>query len=213
MDAVSNVASQGGRQSVIDWGIATVPMKGETESGDRALVKILPYGCIVAAVDGLGHGDEAATAAKKAIAVLETFEEESIISLMKRCHEQLRNTRGAVISLAFFNSRDETMTWLGVGNVEGVLIRSDPQASPSRENILLRAGVVGYQLPQLFGSVIPISKGDTLIFATDGIYNGFAEGVKNNDTPRKIAVDICQLHKKELDDALAVVVRYVGLNI
>ena len=61
------------------------------------------------------------------------------------------------------------MTWLGVGNVEGVLIRADTRATPAAESVLLRGGVVGYQLPALQASVVPVSRGDLLILATDGI--------------------------------------------
>jgi serine phosphatase RsbU (regulator of sigma subunit) len=35
--------------------------------------------------------------------------------------------------------------------------------------VLLRSGVVGYQLPTLRASTLPIAPGDLLIFATDGI--------------------------------------------
>lgn len=199
------------RQGLIEWGVSVVPMKGQTESGDKHLIKCLPQGCLVAVIDGLGHGDEAANAAKAAVAILETFAHESLISLIRRCNEQLRSSRGVVMSLAFFDADDETMTWLGVGNVEGVLLRADPQASPTRENILLRGGVVGYQLPQLFASVVSVSKGDTLIFATDGIFNRFAEGLNKAESPQQLAEEICAQYKKESDDALVLVARYMGL--
>jgi serine/threonine protein phosphatase PrpC len=83
--------------------------------------------------------------------------------------------------------------------------------NPQRENILLRGGVVGYQLPPLRASVFTISKGDTLIFATDGIQNGFIDGANKNANPQQIADSICERYKKETDDALVLVVRYRGI--
>jgi hypothetical protein len=59
------------------------------------------------------------------------------------------------------------MTWLGVGNVQGVLMRADAKKGKVKESLLLRGGVVGSQLPALQATVIPIVKGDTLVFATD----------------------------------------------
>lgn len=195
----------------IDWGAVTMPMEGHAESGDRYLVKEVPEGYLIAAVDGLGHGEEAAEAAKQAIATLEAFAHESIIALIKRCNGQVRNTRGVVMSLALINTHEETLTWLGVGNVEGVLLRADPLAKPHRENILLRGGMVGYQLPPLYASVLSLSKGDTLIFATDGIHTGFAEGVKITEPAQHIAEGISKRHKKGTDDALVLVARYLGV--
>ncbi|MBI3787740.1 MAG: stage II sporulation protein M, partial [Ignavibacteriales bacterium] len=119
MEAVKDGMVQEQKQGLIEWGVSVVPMKGQAESGDRHLVKCLPRGCLVAVIDGLGHGDEAANAAKAAVAILETFAHESLISLIRRCNEQLRSYRGVVMSLAFFDANDETMAWLGVGNVEG----------------------------------------------------------------------------------------------
>lgn len=64
-------------------------LAGEIESGDRHLVKAFPSGVLVAVVDGQGRGHEAAAAAKIAIATLEGHASESVISLVKRCHERL----------------------------------------------------------------------------------------------------------------------------
>src|ERR687888_8854 len=111
---------------IIDWGVASLALPGEVESGDRHVVKTFPHGALLAALDGLGHGEQAAAAANRAIRVLQTLETESVVSLLKRCHERLQSTRGVVMSLAVFNALDETMTWVGVGNVEGVLLRADP---------------------------------------------------------------------------------------
>ena len=126
--------------SFVDWGVAERSLSGEVESGDRCLVKPFPGGVLVAAVDGLGHGPEAAAAAARAIGTLERHAQDSVVSLVRRCHESLQGTRGAVMSLASLSAAEGTMTWLGVGNVEGVLIRSDARMLPPRESLLLRGG-------------------------------------------------------------------------
>src|SRR2546426_2471900 len=64
---------------VIDWGVATRALAGETESGDLHLVKRVGRGTLVAAVDGLGHGAEAAAAARAAVAALDQYAEESLL--------------------------------------------------------------------------------------------------------------------------------------
>ena len=196
---------------LIDWGVATLALPGQAESGDRGVVKPFPNGVLVAVVDGLGHGQEAAAAAKIAAEKVERYAHESVITLLRRCHERLKATRGVVMSLVSFNARNATLTWLGVGNVEGVLLRANVNARPARESLLLRGGVVGYQLPPLRTSVLPVTRGDTLIFATDGIRDGFAEGLPLSDPPQHIADRILVQHGKGTDDALVLVARYVGL--
>ncbi|PYN65093.1 MAG: stage II sporulation protein E (SpoIIE), partial [Candidatus Rokuibacteriota bacterium] len=42
------------------------------------MVKPFPDGVLVAAIDGVGHGDEAADAAKIAVTILETYGDESV---------------------------------------------------------------------------------------------------------------------------------------
>jgi len=96
-------------------------------------------------------------------------------------------TRGVVLTVAILDTVESSMTWLGVGNVEGRLLRTDAGASHPRESVLLRGGLVGYQLPALQASVIPVAAGDLLILATDGIHTAFEEGINLNETPRQIA--------------------------
>lgn len=194
---------------LIEWGFATMPLQGQVVSGDSYIIKPFPNGILMAVVDGLGHGYEAAAASKVAIAMLDTYAHEPTISLVRRCHEALRGTRGVVMSIASFNSLDKTMTWLGVGNIEGILLREDVNAVPSRKSLLLRGGVVGYQLPPLKESVIPVMRSDTLIFATDGIRSGFDKEIKLSDKPQQIADSIMAQFNRGTDDALVLVVRYI----
>ena len=189
--------------------MASRALPGQKESGDQHLVKVCPTEALVAVVDGLGHGKAAAAAAKLAIATLEKGHGESPIALIQRCHEELRSTRGVVMSLAIFHANDNTMTWLGVGNVEGFLLHWNAHVVPGQEALLLRAGVVGDHLPRLSASIIEVGPGDLLIFATDGIRAGFADNANLQESPRQTAHRILTQHGRETDDALVLVVRYL----
>src|SRR2546430_3534138 len=89
-----------GAPALIEWGVASLALPGEAESGDRHLVTPVGTGVLVAVVDGLGHGAEAASAAKAAVAALERHATESPAPLLERCHRALKGTRGAVMSVA-----------------------------------------------------------------------------------------------------------------
>jgi hypothetical protein len=124
----------------------------------------------------------------------------------------MAHTRGAVMTLASVNAIDNTVTWIGVGNVEGRLLRR-PAANPEGdESVLLRNGLVGLQLPALQAAVLPLAPGDMLVFATDGIRMGFESGLNRAGPPQRLAEQILVQHFKGTDDALALVVRYVGMS-
>lgn len=192
----------------IEYGVATYALPGHHESGDRHLVSHQSEAILIAAVDGLGHGEDAASAAKAAISALEDSSEESLVSLVQLCHESLRSTRGVVMSLASINVKQGMMAWLGVGNVRGVMVRHGAK-NGEQEELLLRGGVVGAQLPPLQAAVIPIAKGDTLIFATDGIHNDFSTRLSGLDSPQRLADKILEHYSRGNDDALVLVTRYL----
>ncbi len=194
----------------LTWAVATLPLAGQAESGDRHLVQPFPGGVLVAVVDALGHGPEAAGVAGRAITILTAAAGEPVLPAMRRCHEGLKGDRGVVVSLASFSARDATMTWLGVGNVGGVVARHISGNGDTVEHLLPHGGVVGYQLPTLRPATLPIKDGDTLIFATDGIRGHFHDGLTFSDPPQRLADRILAEHGKRTDDALVLVARYRG---
>jgi hypothetical protein len=190
--------------AVIEWGWAGSAL--EAESGDLHVVAVFPGGALVALIDGLGHGPEAAAAARLAATVLEAHASDDAASLVQRCHEAIRKTRGAVMTLASLRTAGSAMTWLGVGNVDAVLVRNG-----KRDDALVgRAGVIGYQIPLLRPSTLAISPGDVLIMATDGIGSGFSTDVATDHRPQEIAESLLGRFKKGSDDAHIVVARYLG---
>jgi negative regulator of sigma-B (phosphoserine phosphatase) len=194
---------------VMSWGTAEALFPGEAESGDRYVVHPSADGVLIAAVDGAGHGREASVAARSAVGILQEAAAESPVSLMVRCHEALRRTRGAVMTLAFAHPGDETLAWLGVGNVEAVVFHADDQAGRAPEHVFLGSGMLGYQLPPLRVDVIGFRPRDTLIIATDGISPAFADDLAPNGDPQQIANRILARHWRKIDDALVVVARFL----
>jgi phosphoserine phosphatase RsbX len=193
----------------VAWGVGHRALQGEIESGDLHVVAACENGALIAVIDGLGHGPEAATAARIAAASLRQHPDEPPTELLARCHRALQRTRGAVMSLASIDARADRMTWIGVGNVDGTLYRADRAARPHRESLSLRGGVVGYQMPALRPATVPIAPGDVVVFATDGVRGGFHDEWPHGD-PQTMADDIVARYGKASDDALVLIARYVG---
>jgi serine/threonine protein phosphatase PrpC len=196
--------------TLLDWSVAERAFAGETECGDACVVAPFAGGVLVGVIDGLGHGPEAAEAARVAIGSLKAAAAAQVIDLVRSCHDALRHTRGAALSLASFHEATGTMTWIGIGNVEGALFRIDRNAPQPRDALMLRGGVVGYQLPPLRAATHQVHPGDVLVLATDGISGGFYSRSPVGRAAQEIAADILERYGKASDDALVLVATYLG---
>jgi negative regulator of sigma-B (phosphoserine phosphatase) len=192
----------------IEWSTAAATMPGESESGDRYWAGAVANGMMFAVIDGLGHGRAAAAASAIAIATLKRSGGDPLIELLHRCHQSLRGTRGVAMSLAAFNTEDATLTWVGVGNVEGTLLRREAGLPPHR--LLLRSGVVGAHLPILRTGDLAVQPGDILIMATDGVAAEGSLRVPMDGHIESMANGILASACKDTDDALVLVARYRG---
>jgi serine phosphatase RsbU (regulator of sigma subunit) len=196
---------------VIDWAVQCYTLAGQSECGDRHVVVTQEQRALVAVVDGVGHGPQAAAAAVNATNIIQEHgAAESLTALARRCHSRLQEGRGVVMSLALLEAEMRTMMWLGVGNVAGALRRKAAAFNRKSETLLLRAGVVGKQLPPLHAASLPVVRGDVLILATDGIGGDFAESVVPEWEPQRIADDLAAHYGKRTDDALVLVARFLG---
>lgn len=191
--------------AVLDWAVAARPLPGESESGDKHLIVATPGGWLLAVCDGLGHGAKAAAASRALLEVLVSHAQEPLVALLQRSHERLRTTRGAAVCLVLIDAAASTLSWIGVGNVEGVLWRS---ASGRVEYAILRGGIVGFNLPKLQASSLPLYDGDLLVVATDGIREGFAGMLAYQLPPQRLADRILEEYASAADDALVLVARW-----
>lgn len=199
-----------GPGSTYEYAVVSRALGGERQSGDASLVQATAGGVFVAVVDGLGHGEEAAAASGVAISTLREYVDEPLPALLQRCHDALLLTRGAAITLAVLDRVSATLTWAGVGNVEAVLIASGQ--GPPRDKLCLtnRSGVVGYRLPQVETGIAPIFPGDLLILATDGIDDRFISTEIGDGAPDGLARSLLDRYGKATDDALVLVLRWLG---
>lgn len=192
----------------IDTAVATVPLPGEKESGDLSLIKRVGAGTLVAVVDGLGHGQDAASAAHAAVGAVDRYAREPLSDLVRRCHEALVGLRGVVLGVAYLDPQAATLTWLGVGNVGGVLLRADAGSRPARVTLVPSAGFIGAEQIHPTTRSVPLALGDTVILYSDGIRDGFADAVVLAHSPQEIADFVITRHSKGNDDALVLVARY-----
>ena len=191
----------------LDIGVAAFTKPGQNESGDLHIVAPFNGGTLVAVVDGIGHGAEAAKVARIAGKVLKSCPNKPLGALIKSCHEELHGTRGVVMSVAAFNHAEKVMTWAGVGNVQGNLISMDAMSQP--RTLLLSGGTLGQQLGAVYPTTLTVKPGDTLIFTSDGIREDFYQGLNLKQPPQQLANDILARSVRGTDDAVVLVGRYL----
>jgi phosphoserine phosphatase RsbX len=196
---------------VLERGVAGLAHEGEERSGDLAVFAPTARGGLCAVLDGLGHGDPAADASEAAAEILRAYANEEPQRLLERCHEALRRTRGAVMTLAWFDLEQRTMAWTGVGNVEARLVRAGDGSEARHDSPVVLGGVVGYNLPQVRLGTVALNPGDSVVIATDGVAADFSASLGAGVPAQALAERVLARHGKGTDDALAAVVRYLGL--
>lgn len=201
----------GGGAACIAWSSAGRPRPGERVSGDLAVHVELEDGAMMAVVDGLGHGPEAAAAATGARDVIEGTAGAPVEQVLVRVHEALARTRGVVMTIASIDCSGQ-MRWVGVGNVEAHVVRTDAQGTRRAASAVLYGGVLGYRLPDVKVATVELESGDLVLMATDGIDADFAGLVSPADPVERMAAGIVERCARPHDDALVAVARYRALS-
>jgi phosphoserine phosphatase RsbX len=195
--------------AALERGEAGAPLAGESRTGDLAVFAPYEGGALVAVVDGLGHGAAAADASEAAAVVLSERPDDPPDVLLKRCHDALRTTRGVVATLAWFDLATGGLTWTGIGNVEGRLVRAARQRGDSDDSPTLFGGVLGWSLPAVRVVRTELSPGDCLVMATDGVAADFGSSLMPGVPAPEQAKRVLASHARGSDDALVVAVRYL----
>jgi negative regulator of sigma-B (phosphoserine phosphatase) len=206
---VAAVITNAGGGAHIDWATAGRPLSGETVSGDTAVHVELDGVDVIAVVDGLGHGPEAAAAALRACEIVEAHATEPIDLVFRKCHDALLRTRGVAMTIASIGPNG-TMHWLAVGNVDAVVMRLEDTRLRRAGTAVLWGGVVGYRLPKLRVSTFELAEGDLVLMATDGVAPDFVDDLVIGDPVDRLATTIIDRYARPNDDALVAAARFRG---
>lgn len=183
-------------------------LAGEPVCGDGWAVKQSPGRAVFLVVDGLGHGEDAAVAARAALAAFEavgTAHPGQPGTVLERLHEAMTGTRGAAAAVAEWDEKQETVCFAGVGNIAGEIVSG---AGSSR--MVSHHGIVGYQVRRIQEFTYACPADSLLLLSSDGIatlsslaaYPGLAA-----QEPALIAGVLYRDFNRERDDATIVVAR------
>jgi anti-sigma regulatory factor (Ser/Thr protein kinase) len=115
-----------------------VAKPGESTCGVGWAVTKRASGGVIVLADGLGHGPEAAEAARAAISIFHKHTKEAPAAILRVAHDALRSTRGAAVAIADVDCDSGIVTFSGIGNIAGAVLAVD------RRNMVSQNGTLGH---------------------------------------------------------------------
>jgi anti-sigma regulatory factor (Ser/Thr protein kinase) len=183
-----------------------VVMAGELECGDDWFFQELARGVRMTVADGLGHGENAAVAARAAIRTAREHLSESAPSLLQRIHSGLRSTRGAAVAVAEIDLAAQVVRFAGVGNIAAVLV----SGSGATRHLVSLAGTAGHEVRKIVEFTYPWESGSFLLMHSDGLQTHWSfdsyPGLLQRH-PSLIAGVLYRDHARGRDDVTVVVAR------
>ncbi|HYD58021.1 MAG TPA: ATP-binding protein [Burkholderiales bacterium] len=156
-------------------------------------------------VDGLGHGPDAAEAARVAIETVQASAQLDAPDIMDAVHRSLRPTRGAAAALAKLQPESELCTFCGIGNIS-VSIRDGAATRP----LMSHNGILGHQVRKMQGISYPFHSDALLVMHSDGVATRWDLGAYPGVDARHPAIAAALLYRdftRGRDDATVLVAR------
>lgn len=187
-------------------GALSRPLASETVCGDTWADQHLRPGLMrLMIADGLGHGEFAAGASRKAIDVFKANPNVKLPDLITAIHEALLGTRGAAVAIAELDSGQALVSYVGIGNIAAMLVGRE-----STVNLVSLNGTAGAQFRDCRLFTYPWPENGTLIMNSDGLktrlnisqYVGLLER-----HPSLLAGALHRDYTRGTDDSTVVVVR------
>jgi hypothetical protein len=176
-------------------------MPGELECGDQLGVVRDDLRSLVVLADGVGHGPEAAAAARAAIAAVTHEPWAPLGDILSRCHRELASTRGAAVALLRVDAARHEVEHVAIGNVE--------VAAAAREATrwLAVPGIVGSRMRKVSVTQQRLHLGDVIAVHTDGVSRRLDLGRYFALDASSLASTLVEHYGSQHDDAACVVIR------
>lgn len=186
------------------FGGVCVAKTGESVAGDAWLLQSAHGTQRAMVVDGLGHGTDAAAAARSALRTADQNPGLAPAALLDAVHGALRSTRGAAAAAATVTPATSTGVFAGIGNISCVV-----HASRAR-SLVSHNGTLGHQVRKIQPFDFDFPAHALLVMHSDGVSARWSLGaypglVRHH--PAVIAATLYRDYGRARDDATVVVLR------
>jgi anti-sigma regulatory factor (Ser/Thr protein kinase) len=190
-------------------GAISIALAGEEICGDGWCVEQRADSAVLAIADGLGHGPDAAQAARATLSALSEGGSVEPAMLLEMANERARPTRGAAMAITTLEFASQVMRYVSAGNI-ACSVHSDGK----RKSLLSMNGIVGHRMQKIREISETLPANGVVIMHSDGIgtqwdlqnYPGLA-----TRHPALIAAVLYRDFVRRSDDATVVVVRRSAL--
>ena len=187
----------------LQHGALCTPYPGEQVCGDSWAVS----GRRLLVCDGLGHGQQAALASRRARELfLRHGAHLPLQRLMENLHQALMETRGAALALAELDADQGQVSFCGIGNIAGRLLGNTARSLVSNN------GTLGYRIGRIQTFTYPWTPGTLLVLNSDGLTSKVGLGEQSGLGARHPALIAALLHRdfrRPNDDATVLVLKHV----
>ena len=158
--------AEGHRASGPEFGAVSLPLAGEEVCGDGWSIEMIAGRTLLLVADGLGHGPQAAEAAREAVRIFGEVASLGPAEIIQAAHAALRSTRGAALAVAELDPVRGEVRYAGVGNIAGAVVSAGEGQSTS---MLSHNGTVGHTIRKVQEFVYPWAPGSLLVMNSDGL--------------------------------------------
>jgi anti-sigma regulatory factor (Ser/Thr protein kinase) len=186
-------------------GVICAEKSGEEVCGDGWAVLQGRGRLIALVVDGLGHGFDAAVAARAAIEVVQAKPHLDAPDLMDAVHGALRPTRGAAAAVAMLQPESELCVFCGIGNISASI-----RSGGTSRSMVSHNGTLGHQVRRIQEFRYPFPKGSLLVMHSDGMATHWDlaayPGLEARH-PAMVAAALYRDHSRQRDDLTVLTLR------
>lgn len=186
-------------------GVICAEKSGEPVCGDSWAVMQGRGRLIALVVDGLGHGLDAATAARAAVQAVRSKSHLDAPALMDVVHGALRPTRGAAAAIAMLQPESELCSFCGIGNISASIRTAGVSRAMVSHN-----GTLGHQVRKIQEFQYPFPKGSLLLMHSDGLATHWDlaayPGIETRH-PALVAAALYRDHTRGRDDVTVLTLR------
>ena len=189
-----------------DIGVVRVAKRGESACGDDwSLICGDDGRAVLTVADGLGHGQSAADASRRAVDVAAERAADQPATIVAHVHSALRSTRGAALAVAELVADGTSVRYAGIGNISASIVTRGGSKSLVSHN-----GIAGHEMRKIQEFSYDWPSDALLVMHSDGVsarwdLSRYA-GLSNRD-PSVVAGVLYRDFSRGRDDALIVVVR------
>jgi hypothetical protein len=181
------------------------PLAGETVCGDDFAWCRDGERAAVLAVDGLGHGPGAATAAQRAVEAFRAANTVASAAAVEAVHAALKPTRGAAIAVAELDRYRQIVAFSGIGNISGAIVEAT-----SIKRMVSDNGTAGHVARRIRSFEYPLTDRSLVVLNSDGIKSWSLDGYPGLSVahPSVVAAVLLRDFHRGRDDASVIAMRW-----